>query len=87
MENEGDPKELEAKELYEKQIRRARRVRRDHTKRSFNTERIFADEAGEAQYTNMEREFARGPSRRMRRLKRCSPPSREDGLSRTRTAS
>ena len=78
VEKEGDPKEiernyLEAKELYEKQIRRARRVRRDHTERSFNTERIFADEAGETQYTNMKREFSRGPSRRMRRVKRCSP--------------
>ena len=81
MGKESDPKEiernyLEAKELYEKQVRSAQLVRRDNTERSFNKERIFEDEAGESQYWNSEREFARGPSRRMRRVKKCSPSSR-----------
>ena len=70
------------KEKYEKQVRRARRIRTE------NTGGIFTDEAAETQYTIMEREFARGPNRKLRRVKKkkCSPSSREEYFQRTKTA-
>ena len=63
---------LQAKEAYEKKANRARRIRTE------NTGGIFADEDSEIQYTNLEREFARRPSRKLRRVKKkkCSPSSR-----------
>ena len=62
---------LEAKEKYEKKANRAQRIRTE------NTGVIFVDEDSERQYTNLEREFARRPVRRLRRVKKekCSPPS------------
>ena len=67
---EAKEKAKATKEKYEKQIRRARRVR------TGNAGEIFTDKISEAQYTQMEREFARGPSRRLRRVKKSSPSSR-----------
>ena len=69
---EAKEKAKASKEKYEKQVRRARRIRTE------NTGGIFTDEVAETQYTNMEREFARGPSRKLRRVKKkkCSPSSR-----------
>ena len=63
---------MEAKEKYKKQVRRAQRIRTE------NTGGIFADEDLEAKYTNLEREFARRPSRKLRRVKKkkCSHSSR-----------
>ena len=67
---EAKEKAKAIKEKYEKQIRRARRIR------TGNAGDIFTDKMSEAQYTQMEREFARGPSRRLRRVKKSSPSSR-----------
>ena len=67
------------KEKFEKQkqTRSARRIRTGRTAAD-----IFADDSSEAQYNQLERDWARGsspstrgPSGRLRRVKKCSPPS------------
>ena len=78
---EAKEKAKATKDKYEKQVRREiRRVR------TGNAGDIFTDEISEAQYNQMEREAARGPSRRQRRVKRCSPSSEEKRSSPSRGA-
>ena len=78
---EAKEKAKATKDKYEKQVRREiRRVR------TGNAGDIFTDEISEAQYNQMEREATRGPSRRQRRVKRCSQSSEEKRSSTSRGA-
>ena len=57
------------KEKLEKEYKRTRRVR------TGNTGGLFREEMSQDQYAQMEREFARGQSRTLRRIKETSSPS------------